>query len=105
MTKSAFQKTVDEAKATFAARKSETEREDLEMIVPNVGAIIAKVGPGLEDAKYMVAELDNSLPLIQELSQTLNVANNILAKAYATAAARLEELATNAPAEEPAAEE
>ena len=92
MAKTQFQKDVDAVKAVLVKNESDAERENLELTVPIIGQIMAKVSAGIDDAKYMVAELGTTLPLMTELSQTVNVAENVLGNSFAEKAARLAEL-------------
>lgn len=104
MAKTNFQKTVDASKASLDQRAAETEREDLEFVLPVVGEIVAEAAPVMEKAQYVLNEFPHTLPLMGSLNQTVNVMSNILGKAFAQSTARLEELKGETPAEDPATE-
>jgi len=100
MAKTDIQKKVDAAKVSIDSRNSETEKADLEMMIPIVGEIISKVQAGLDEAKYAVSQLDPSLPLVKELSQSVQVVEFTLGKKFSEKNIRLQEL--SAPEQSPA---
>ena len=101
MAKTDFQKSVDAAKAKMEARKSETEKEDLETMVPLVGSVMGKAAGALEEARYIRDNLTKDMPMVTEVNQAINVLEFTLGKAYATGVQRLADLNGEEPEELP----
>lgn len=103
MAKTEFEKNVDKAKAAMEARKSETEKEDLETMLPLVGSVMSKAESALKEARYIRDNLTKEMPMVTEVNQAINVLEFTLGKAFAEKTQRLADLNGDEP--EPLPEE